>query len=258
VASLYYTYKCITTDNFNLNANIGFDFKDIKNRFQGSVQSKDNTRTLKAGFDFDMSDSFKGRNIVTQDFDAGLPDFLAGLESKDIKASRSAAGAGGEFFKSVTNVARVQSLPADMTLMLRGAMQLSSKSLVYAEQFNIGGPTTVRGYPISEYTGDNGITTAAELYLPLYGFPKDTKVPYTKTTIYDATRLVGFFDWGYIHDRVPLAGEHANRSLAGIGGGIRFDIPNLNSTSLDLGYGLGVKPSDKHRLQVYVSTKVFF
>lgn len=258
VASWYYSYKCISTDNVSLAANVGFDYKQIVNKVLGSVQSRDNTRTLKAGFDLDLADFLKGRTILTQEFDTGLPDFLGGLDSKDLKASRAGAGAGGDFFKSVTNIARVQSLPASMTLMLRGAMQLSSKSLVYAEQYNIGGPTTVRGYPLSEYTGDNGITTSSEIYVPPYFLSKDLKVPYTETKFYDATRFVGFFDWGYTHNRVPQPGEHANRSICAIGGGLRFDIPNRSTTSLDLGYGLGVKPSDKHRLQVYISTKVFF
>lgn len=258
VASWYYSYKCISTENISLTANTAFDYKQIENSIEDSVQSRDNTRTIKVGFDLDMADFLRGRTIVTQEFDVGLPGFLGGLSAKDSKASRAGAGAGGEFFKSVTNIARVQSLPASMTLMLRGSLQLTSQSLVYAEQFNIGGPTTVRGYPLSEYTGDNGITASSELYVPPFFVPKDIKVPYTKTSFFDATRLVGFFDWGYVHNRVPQTGESRDKSLYAIGSGIRFDIPNLNSTTLDLGYGLGVKPSDKHRLQVYVSTKMFF
>lgn len=256
ILTAFYSYKVIKGENFSLNVSTAFDCKNIENKILGVVNSRDFTRVLKAGFDLDMTDFLNGRTIVTQEFDVGLPGFMGGLKAKDSRAS--VVGSGGEFFISSTNAARIQALPYSLTLMLKGAMQLSDHTLPASQQFNIGGPTTVRGYPVSEFTGDNGYTATAELYVPPYLLPKDIKVPYTKTTLYDATRFVGFFDWGLINNRRPQVGEPSSKSLYGFGGGVRFDVPGLNSTALDLAYGCAGKPSDNDRFKIYISTRIFF
>ena len=164
VVSAFFNYSLISNDVFSLNISPGFEYKDIENKLLGIVISEDNTRVAKIGLDADYSDNFGGRTIVTQSFDFGIPDFLGGLGKKDSKSSR--VGAGGNFFRSVTNAAHIQTLPFSTSLMLRGAAQFSSDPLVSSEQFNIGGVNTVRGYSVSEYTGDHGYTSTAELYIP--------------------------------------------------------------------------------------------
>lgn len=258
VASVLFSYKLVNTDDLTMRVNPGFVYKNIQNELLDVVISEDNTRTAQLGFDIDLSDRFGGRNIITQEFDAGIPNLMGGLHSKDPRASRS--GTGGRFFKSVTNAARVQSMPASTTLMLKGAMQLSAESLVAAEQFNIGGYTTVRGYPVSEYTGDNGYTLTGELYIPPYFLSKDVKVPLTNKSVsfFDALRGLCFIDWGYVTTRSPKVGEVEDRDIAGVGAGIRFDVQESLSFSFDYGHAVGKQPSDGDRNRFYWGLKLFY
>jgi len=94
--------------------------------------------------------------------------------------------AGGSFFRTLTNAARIQPLPGQLSLMTRCAMQLAADDLVSTEQFNIGGVSTVRGFPSAEHTGDRGYTSSVELYVPPYFLPKELEVPFSNTSFYDA------------------------------------------------------------------------
>ena len=256
ILSPYYSYNFVNTDNVIVNFNAGFDYKEIENKILGFVISEDNTRVAKLGFDLDISDRFNGRTIITSEFDYGIPDFLGGLKKDDPKASRAAAG--GDFFRVAANAARIQTLPASMALMLKGSMQLTPDDLVAAEQFQIGGATTVRGYPRSEHVGDYGYNASAELYIPPYPIPKTLKVPFTKTTFFDALRFLGFFDWGRVNLKTPAVGETDNEEIYSAGGGLRFNIPDKLSVSFDLGVALGQEASDGSDTRGYVEVKLFF
>lgn len=256
IASLYYSYTAYETENLTVNVTPGFTYKDIDNEILGDVTSEDNVRIAKAGFDIDYLDQFSGRTILTQEFNFGIPDFMGGLEDKDANASR--ANAGGKFFTSVTNAARVQTLPYDLSLMVSGSMQLSNYNLPSSEQFFIGGPTTVRGYPNSEHGGDKGFNVQTELYYPIYCIPKEWKIPYTETTLYEALRGVVFFDWGFVSVNNVLAGEEKRNSLYSVGPALRFTIPNRLSVSFDYGFQLAQQSSDGSKSRGYVEVKLFF
>ena len=256
IANIYMSYKLIEGDNFSMSVSPGFDYKDIENKVLGAVYSEDKMRIAKLGLDFDINDPLGGRSIIAQEFDCGIEDILGGLKAKDPIASR--AGTGGRFYRSVTNAARIQSLPGDLALMLKGSMQLTSYSLVSTEQFNIGGFTSVRGYPVAEYSGDKGYTASAELYIPPFIIPKSIKVPFTDTTFYDAIRFVGFADWGRVETRDPALGEAEDESIYSAGPAIRFEIPQRLSVSCDYGFQLGQDANDGSESRFYVEAKLYF
>ncbi len=249
IVSAYFSYKAIDGENLIMRINPAFDYKNIENKILGITTSKDKLRVAKLGFDFDFSDKLRGRDVITQEFDYGIPDFLDGLKAKDTIASR--VGSGGEFFKMVTNVARVQSLPASTSLMLRGAAQYTNNTLCSTEQFNIGGISTVRGYPVSEFVGDRGINASAELYCPPYFLSKTSMY-------YDLVKFMGFFDWGHISNRRPQVGEAKNEDIYSAGPALRFEIPQKLSVSFDYGFALGRRPSDGSKSRGYIETKLFF
>jgi hemolysin activation/secretion protein len=218
---------------------------------------EDYVRIAKIGLDADFTDIFNGRTVLTQEFDLGIEDIMGGLDYKDPKASRLSSG--GRFFRTVTNVARIQSLPHSASLMLRGAMQLTAYSLVAAEQFTIGGASTVRGYPRSEYAGDRGGTATAELYIPPYFLSKEAKVPFTENTKwFDALRFVGFFDYGYVENKNPQVGDIKDESIYSIGPAIRFNIPGRLEINFDYGFGLAGEGSDGSKTKGYIETKLYF
>ncbi|MEI8176359.1 MAG: POTRA domain-containing protein [Candidatus Omnitrophota bacterium] len=256
IAAIYDSYKLIDHDDFVMRINPEFDYKDIKNKMLGLTLSEDNVRVAKLGFDFDFTDRFGGRSLLTQEFDYGIPGFMGGLEAKDSKAS--SAGSGGKFFKSVTNAARIQTLPASASIMIRGSGQITNNNLVSTEQFNLGGPATVRGYPISELNGDQGIAGTAEVYIPPYFIPTKPTIPGTDLKYFNATKIVAFFDWGRVWRNNAQVGEAKTEEIYSAGPGLRFDIPNRFSFSFDYGFALGQKPSDGSKGRGLVETKIFF
>jgi hemolysin activation/secretion protein len=257
IASVYCSYKFIDTENLTININPGFDYKDIDNKVLGVTVSQDRLRVAKLSFDIDWSDMFGGRTIVVQELHWGIPNMFGGLKSEDSRASRASAGTGGSFFKYVLNGVRVQSLPWEMSALFKGAVQLSSDSLCSTEQYNVGGISTVRGYPVAEYAGDNGFLGSAELYVPPYFIPKEWKVPFTDIPLYQSLRIMGFFDWGLVTTRDPQAGETSSEIIYSAGPAIRFNIPEKVSVSFDYGYALGQKATDGSAARAYVEVKIF-
>lgn len=253
--SLFYAYRLFDTQNFTMNITPGFEYKDIQNEVLGSVNSEDNVRIAKIGFDLDYTDNFRGRTIITQEFDFGLKDIFGGMSGGAVGSSRT--GAGGDFFRSATNFARIQNLPYDLSVMTKGTIQLSDDNLVSSEQLFIGGPTTVRGYPVSEHGGDSGYNVLTELYIPPYGLSKDWMIPYTETSWYDSLRFLVFFDWGLVNTNDPQIGETAQEDIFSFGPAIRFNIPNRLSVSLDLGIQGGQDASDGSNSYGYLEVKLY-
>jgi hemolysin activation/secretion protein len=108
----------------------------------------------------------------------------------------------------------------------------------------LGGITNVRGYPSAEAVGDQGYTTTFEWSCPLYLLPKDINVPFSKVKIYDALRIVTFYDWGRVHLKRPTDTQDKNKSLSSAGCGVRFNLPKSLSVRVEVAWPLGKMPSD--------------
>jgi hemolysin activation/secretion protein len=191
---------------------------------------------LKAGIDLDMYDKF-GRTIITLEEDIGLN--IGNLHKKDPLATRP--GAGAEFVKLVGNLYRLQPMPWASTILWKNSFQASSYNLLAVEQFQLGGISNVRGYSPAEYSGDAGYTTTVEWSFPIYGLPKDIKVPLSKSTVYDALRVVGFYDLGYVHIKTPVGADKQDRTVQGYGAGIRFNLPEDFSARFESAWRINSK-----------------
>ncbi len=249
VYSLFANKALIDKENFDLNLNFGFDYKDMVNSQLDAVTSHDRLRVAKVGFDMDMTDKF-GRTLFTYEFDAGIPNIMGGMGAKDVNASRP--GAGGKFIKNTLNLFRLQNLPFSTNLLWKTQVQLSPYILPSAEQFQIGGIANVRGYGPAESTGDSGLATTFELSLPVYPIPKQIKVPFSSAKLYDALRFAVFYDLGTTHLYRPGAGEQKNDTLRSVGCGVRFNLPEDFSIRVDLGWPLDRTPSDSDHLHTWV------
>lgn len=255
VYSLFANNALIDKENFNLNLNFGFDYKDMINSQQDAVTSHDRLRVVKAGFDIDASDKF-GRTLFTYEIDTGIPNIMGGMGAKDSNASTP--GAGGKFVKNVLNLFRLQNLPFSMNLLWKTQAQLSPYILPSAEQFQIGGIANVRGYAPAEAVGDSGLATTFEFSLPVYPIPKNIKVPFSKAKLYDALRLAVFYDLGNTHLRRPGTDENKNTTLRSVGCGARFNLPEDFSVRVDLGWPLDKTPSDGDHLHTWAMVSKSF
>jgi len=255
IYSLFANNALINKENFDLNLNFGFDYKDIINSSQGAVTSHDRLRIAKLGFDTDMADQF-GRTLFTYEFDVGIPNIMGGMAAKD--SDSSAPGAGGKFVKNTINFLRLQNLPFSTNLLWKNQVQLTPYNLPSIEQFQIGGIANVRGYAPAEAVGDSGFSTTFEWSLPVYPIPKQIKVPFSKAKLYDALRVAMFYDLASSHLRQPAAGAKKNTTLSSVGCGVRFNLPEDFSLRLDLGWPLDKTPSDSDHLHTWIQVSKNF
>ncbi len=249
IAGVFFNKALITKERIDLRLTAGFDYKNIKNYLLNTMISRDNLRVFKCSFDLDISDRW-GRNIFIAELDAGVPDIMGASKAKDPLASRS--GAGAKFYKGVFNFFRLQPGPFSSSILWKNSGQFSNYNLVASEEFQIGGPTSVRGYPPAEFVGDKGWYTSLEWSFPPYFLSKKLKVPFTQEKFYDTLRFVIFYDWATAHFNRILPGEKKHRTLRGWGFGLRLNVKDNLSFRVEVGYPLGRTPSDNDHAHPWV------
>ena len=237
IIGIFGTQVLKQTDDLDLRLNVGFDYKDILNEINSSNSSDDDIRVLKAGFDIDYIDDW-GRNILTVEADIGIPDFMGGMPAKDpLNASR--ASAGGKFQKYMVNYYRLQPMLKETALLWKNNAQYSNHNLLASEQFQIGGPTSVRGYAPAEYAGDKGYYTSLEWSGPFYGLSRDVEIPYRDEKLYDCFRWVLFYDYGYVGLKTTSTSENKDTHLKAWGVGTRLNVSDDIELRFEVGYPIG-------------------
>ncbi len=258
IAGIFANKTLYNTENFDLRWNTGLDYKDIKNNLLSIETSRDKVRVFKTGLDFDYSDAW-GRNIFTTELDVGLPEFMDGMKAKDPHSSRGGVGSGGKFQKWVFNYFRLQPGPFSSEILWKNSAQVSNHNLIAGEQFQIGGPGSVRGYPIGEFAGDQGIYSSLEWSFPPYFISRNARIPFLKNrTWFESLRLVTFYDFGHTRTKTVLAGEKESRTLQAAGFGFRFNLGENFFARIEFGYPLsGPNPSDGQNMQKWfeITTK---
>mgnify|MGYP001766030250 CR=1 FL=1 len=247
ILGIFLNQSIITNETLDFRLNLGFDYKKIRNYLNGSESSRDDGRVVKLGFDLDNIDNY-GRTLFTGELDNGIPDMWGGLHSKDGRATR--VGAGGRFTKGVFNLYRSQNLPLAMNLLFKNTAQYTNNTLTAAEEMQLGGPYSVRGYAPGEVAGDRGLYSAVEWSCPYYFIPKKAKIPWTKETWYDTTRFVLFYDWGTVRSNSKEE-TTKTRTLNSVGLGFRFGLTNRLSAKFELAWPIGgPRSSDTSRQHV--------
>jgi hemolysin activation/secretion protein len=162
-------------------------------------------------------------------------------ESRSVFAARSQFNWGIPIFESTLNNAKpdsrffswrtqVQYLQllgtSNISLLLRGDLQLSTTSMVALEQFGVGGNRSVRGYSQDLLLADNGLFGSAELRFPLF----TSRDGSTQLEIHP------FFDFGTVWN--TDSADPLPNDLASIGVGLSFDLDDVLSAKLDWGIPL--------------------
>ncbi len=218
-------HRVIRTSDVNLDVEGSLVYQDVENSILGQTFSRDKLREVVLGVSGDWA-SGEGRNYgafrVTQD----LGKVLGGTDSDDPLASR---GAGGGFTKLNMELSRVQRINDFSYLVLRGAAQAAFEPLPYAEQFGLGGISSVRGYQQSSYLGDSGYNLSAEVrFAPIE----------SERQLFE---VGAFVDHGAAAVKSPLPGEISDIALTGAGITFQFRLPEETFIRADLAWPIGNK-----------------
>lgn len=212
-------------------ADLGFNARRITNYFDGDETRRDDIRSLTTGLNFDKFDRY-GRTLARTQFTVA-PEWL---------------GANVDFWKGegwLTRLVRVNQLPGlnklklsnNHLLILRGYGQFTTSDLPPAEQYQLGGMYSVRGYSEGLLFGDRGFNVSAE-----YRYP----IPFLRyASPWLADRLQGavFFDYGHSwldknSDNFIVGVSNRNTSLMSVGVGVRAHLTDRLQGYADFGYGL--------------------
>ena len=119
-------------------------------------------------------------------------------------------------------------------------MQLSTNTLLPSEQFGLGGYSTVRGYQERLVNFDNALCLNFELRSPSWSFFEFFKSKRARDNLYGLV----FFDLGYgfphqtENTPVNLLLDPPDKTLIGVGPGLRYSIERYLTGRFDLGFPL--------------------
>ena len=169
---------------------------------------------------YGMTDDDYGRWIGNLAVDFGM----SGSDKKNSNADTT-------FVKFAANATRVQRLFARSMGVVRVGGQYSPNTLFAAEQFQLGGPYTLRGYQPAEIIGDYGLSGTFEYRTP---FPFLDKVcPWLDERL----RLAVFYDWGWLGSNGGI--DYPSRFLHSVGFGTYMNLTDWVTAQVGVGFPFG-------------------
>ena len=167
---------------------------------------------------YGMTDDNYGRWIGNLGIDFGM----GGKEKTGL------SNADKTFFKLTAGATRVQRLFTRSMGIVRVGGQYSPDKLFAAEQMQLGGPYTLRGYQPAEVIGDYGISGTVEYRTPI---PFLDKVwPWLD----DRLRFAVFYDWGWIGSNQHI--DYPTRFLQSAGFGAYMPLTDWLSAQVGVGF----------------------
>jgi len=199
---------------------------------------------------------FRGVDRVALSYTHGFNNMLGALGAYDpndpaaaLRTSR--LGASGEFNKVNLQLQRLQRLTQYTSLILRVDGQFTNDPLVSLEQLSMGGPDSVRAYPVAEALAEKGGIASLELTSGPPGFAG--RHAFGNNTWGQILQLSLFVDYANGRLNAPLASaQGAIVHLAGAGGAIQFSLPGRLFARLDAATPLTDRdPSNHRRVEYY-------
>ena len=227
------TQPLIQTAKSDLFLYSGYDFVNASTSI-GSPKtyiSDYNLHVWRSGL-YGMTDDAYGRWIGNMALDFGM----SGNDKMGSDADTS-------FFKIGASATRVQRLFSRSLGVVRVGGQYSPNNLFAAEQMQIGGPYTLRGYQPAHMLGDYGISGTLEYRTPI---PLLDKLwPWLD----DRMRFAVFYDWGWVGTN-NNAYQDSSVFLHSIGFGTYMNLTDWVTAQIGVGFPL-VRDYDESTARFY-------
>jgi len=240
----------------HITAGVDLSLKEAVSRVVNTVDSRDTLTVI------DFSGAYSGTSWsgwghyqqMNVTFSVGIPSFLGSMDSngngQSGRLGDSGGNAGGDFTKLSFDYLRVIPWKEFQSIILKFGGQVSSDLLTSLEQYSMGGPDSVRAYPVAEALMDNAWLFSAE-----WRANASPEVP--KSWLHGLEFSV-FYDLaqGSLND--PLTNDTDSVSLADIGFGIDLKPFNKFNARVQYAFDLGDTPSDQQSLPFYFSLRYDF
>jgi len=212
IAGISLAHPFVRSRSANFYGHAGYDQKDVQESFLGETTSRDRLRLASAGFGGDLRFGTNGQTTY---------GVLLSLGRRFQPELGSRVNADRAFSKLMLDAAHLQRLTHAFSVAARVAAQLSSATLVGAEQFSAGGPAGVRAYPQGEALGDRGYVASIELRWNPRG-PVHTDRFGRQGG--DLLQWTAFVESGAASLNEPLPGQARSRQLSGAGIGLNIGL----------------------------------
>ncbi len=168
---------------------------------------------------YGMTDDSYGRWIGNLGIDFGMG-------GKD----KTGYGADKTFFKMTAGITRAQRLFSRSMGIIRLSGQYSPNELFAAEQMQLGGPYTLRGFQPAEIIGDYGFSGTVEYRTPI---PFLDKIwPWLD----DRLRLAAFYDYGWVDSHSHI--DYPAKFLHSVGFGGYLNLTDWLAAQVGVGFPL--------------------
>lgn len=147
-----------------------------------------------------------------------------------------------DFWSLRLSFVRMQYLTRSQRLYLKLNGQYSDDVLVPMEQFALGGPDSVRAYPISDALGDRGYHVAIEYHVDAPGFG-DKASPFGGRPWREVLQFELFVDHGRVSSSAGSVGN-PGKTFDGAGAGLRFQLPGFHGLDFRLAAAVPIGNED--------------
>lgn len=218
------SYPLIRSRSENFLVRATMDFRNNESDQLGALAIQDRLRVLRAGFDFDVADTWSGINQISFTYSKGI-DALGATPNANPLASRFLGKTS--FDKVELSISRRQSLTRRLSLRLAATGQASNEILLSPEECGVGGVGFSRAFDASEITGEDCVAGSAEF----------SWVPPISLKPVERFSLFGYLEGGYVWNRGSFITDRRD-SVASAGFGSRFSLPWGISGEAELAFPL--------------------
>jgi hemolysin activation/secretion protein len=241
-------YTLFRSRNRNAYAYLGWRRADSATLQDSRMVSLDRISALEAELTYDSIDAAaRAINLATVGVTVGLGDRLGGVGRERAARQRVPPGrqaesgtfASNDFFRINAAYSRLQKLTDHQSLLVRLEAQHSPSLLASLEQFSLGGPATVRAYPVSERLADTALFASAEWSVSAPGFADR---PFSESLSWgEVLRLSVFGDFAIGRINRPTADDDTPFAIGGVGTAISFSLPGQLQSRLQWAQPIGAR-----------------
>jgi hemolysin activation/secretion protein len=275
--SIYFEKSFIRSRQKNLSSDISLTHKVSRTTTRSTQTNIDRLAVLAIETNYDSVDTFHpfrfllnkivpenfggGLNFATLAYSRGFNDVLGAMGSSgdqnalpstsrsSRRGNQTAEFAEGQFDKLTGNYQRLQLMTKNTSLLFRTEFQWSNDILAPLEQYSVGGPENVRGFPDAQGLFDRAYFVSFEY---IWNAPFIANKPAFKNRTWgELLQFSVFYDFATAQQNDPLDSV-GDRNTSGswvtfksVGMGLRFNMPGSIDSRLMYATELGaVNPSD--------------
>jgi hemolysin activation/secretion protein len=255
IGSLEFVQPLYRSSKGLIKARTGMNYRKFSNFLLNQTTSEDELFGGFLGISGNYKDEFQGHSYFDVSLHRGFN------ETNENRALASRIKGEGDVTIGAYSFSRTQSAGFwDSYFVLKSLGQIASARALTPDLFYLGGFSSIRGYPLADQSGDQGVSGTLEYDVPVPGVVNFLGELYN---LRNYVSIFGFVDHGKAIVLNNQPGE-SDASITGAGGGGRMTLPQDGAfpfIGVNASYGLPVRgpdPSDRSNGIWYVNGYMAF